>query len=174
MLLSIYFLYYFQMGGSIMQLPDIFHFNNALSLQSQASELLQTNKESARYGLVLTSAGALALISERNQVLKNVGRIELESSLTQKIIHHFCDSAFIQQDDYVATLIELQEVFYEMKNETEDSISDDELLIFLKDFYEKKCDGDLEYLKGKYLDELVRTTRRQNQINDFHLDGGDQ
>lgn len=157
-----------------MQLTNIFNSKDGLSLQIQANELIQTNKESQKFGLTLTPQGALELLTERTQVLKNVGRIEFDHSLTQKIIYTFCDSAFIQQEDYVATLVDLQEVFYVMKNETEDSITDDELLVLLKDFYEKHCDGDIEYLKGKYLDELIRTTRRFNQIHDFQSEAGDE
>ncbi len=156
-----------------MQLPELFHSKNALFIQTQASALLESNTGSQKYGLSLKPEGALTLITERNRVLKNVGRIELEANSTLKIIQQFCDSSYIQQDDYVAILVELQEIFKEKKNETEDSIADDELLVLLKDYY-NKCDGDLELLKGKYLDELIRTTRRHNQVVDFDRMAGDE
>lgn len=152
-----------------MLLPDIFKSKNALMLKSQVSELLETNTVSQKFGLTLSPKGALELLEERTQILVNVGRIELESSLTQKIVTHFCDSAYIQQDDYVSTLIELQEIFYDMKNETEDSLTDEELLVLLKIYFEQNCEGDLDYLRGKYLDVLSRDTKRRNQTNDFHL-----
>lgn len=157
-----------------MQLPNIFIGSTALSLQSQVTELLETNNESQKYGLALQPQGALELLTERTLILKNVGRIELDSSLSLKLIHRFCDSAYIQQDAYLSTLIELQELFYELKNETEDRIADDDLLLLLKDFYENHCDGDLEYLRGKYLDALCRDTKRHNQIQDFFLEDGDK
>ncbi|PKM51673.1 MAG: hypothetical protein CVV02_05225 [Firmicutes bacterium HGW-Firmicutes-7] len=150
-----------------MQLPNIFNSKNALLLQSQVTQLLETNMESQKYGLILSPTGALELLEERNIALKNSGRLEFDSSLTLKIIHCFCNSPFIQQDDYETTLIEIQEIFYDMKNETEDSISDDDLLSLLKNFFDHECDGDIEYLKGKYLDILSRNTKRHNQTKDF-------
>lgn len=156
-----------------MQLPDLFYAKNELLIQSQVNELLYTNDVSEQYGLRLTHATATMLVQERNRVLKNVGRIEFSTTLTERLIEQFCDSVFIQQDDYAAILVELQEIFYELKNETEDKIPDDELIIRLKDFYEHQCKGDLEFLRTKFLDELAREVRRENQIKEFYDGEGD-
>ncbi len=50
-----------------------------------------------------------------------------------KIIYEFCDSDFIDQNNYVDTIIRLQEIFYLFKNEMQDEITDDELLHIMKE-----------------------------------------
>ena len=53
-----------------------------------------------------------------------------------KIIYEFCDSDFIDQNNYVDTIIRLQEIFYLFKNEMQDEITDDELLHLMKEQFE--------------------------------------
>lgn len=51
--------------------------------------------------------------------------------------------------NYVETLHELIEIFYFYKNETLDLISDDELIKFMKNSFDGKCQGSLELLSGR-------------------------
>ena len=60
----------------------------------------------------------------------------------------FCDSSFLSQNNYVETLIRLQEIFYLYKNEMQDEITDDELIHFMREQFEAVCYGDLDYLEG--------------------------
>ena len=76
-----------------------------------------------------------------------------------KIIYEFCDSGYIHQDNYTDTLIRLQNIFYLYKNETQDEMTDDELLHFMKEQYETVCFGDLDYLEGTCLDVFARVIR---------------
>ncbi|MBC7959786.1 MAG: hypothetical protein H7X94_07960, partial [Vallitaleaceae bacterium] len=115
----------------------------------------------------ITPQNALEIIQERNLTLRNVGRIELSMDVTKKMIETFCPSAYILQENYVSTLIELQEIFYDLKNETEDSIPDDELIKVMYTYFEKDCEGNLDYLKSSYLDQLAQALIRKNQTDDF-------
>ncbi len=105
------------------------------SKTSQIQEIVALNEKTRAYGLTLSSHEAMQLIEVRNQLLKGHGRIEMGTETMKKLIDSFYMSPFIQQDDYMLTLMELQEVFYYMKNETEDQISDDELIEVIKDFF---------------------------------------
>ena len=75
------------------------------------------------------------------------------------MIEEFCDSDFIDQNNYVDTLIRLQEIFYLYKNEMQDEITDDELIQFMREQFETVCYGDLDYLEGTCLDIFAQAIR---------------
>ena len=76
-----------------------------------------------------------------------------------KIMEEFCDSSFISQNNYVETLIRLQEIFYLYKNEMQDELTDEELLHFMREQFENTCFGDLEYLEGTCLNIFSQAIR---------------
>ena len=43
-------------------------------------------------------------------------RVEFGEGIVPKIIYEFCDSNYIDQNNYVDTIIRLQEIFYLYKN----------------------------------------------------------
>lgn len=129
-------------------------------LAAQTEEqILSRNEKTEQYGLALTPEDASALMQTRTEALNASGRVEIGSATIGKLIDAFCDSAYISQRDYAATLHELLELFYEAKNETLDRVSDDELIAFLKDCYEHRCGGSLELLAGRELEKLADNLR---------------
>lgn len=90
---------------------------------------------------------------------KEQKRVEFGGGIMPKIIYEFCDSSYIDQNNYVDTLISLQEIFYLYKNEMQDEISDDELLHFMKEQFETICYGDLGYLEGTCLRIFAEAVR---------------
>ncbi len=76
-----------------------------------------------------------------------------------KIIYEFCDSNYIDQNNYADTIIRLQEIFYLYKNEMQDEITDDELLHLMKEQFELICFGDLDYLEGTCLANFAQAIR---------------
>ena len=52
------------------------------------------------------------LIVYRNKVLHDHGRIELGIEVLKELIEVFAASPYMDEDNYVETLIELQEIFY--------------------------------------------------------------
>ena len=133
---------------------DLFSDPNAVT------QILSLNEKTEQYCLTLTTADATALMKTRTEALNANGRIEVGSATIGKLIDAFCDSAFINQRDYTAILHELLDIFYHIKNETLDLISDDELIAFMKDAFEYRCMGSLELLKGRELVKLVDNLRR--------------
>ena len=119
--------------------------------KNQLAKVMETNRMTDRYGLTLTEQDAKLLVEERSRVLREERRVEFGPGILPRIIEEFCDSDFIDQNQYVDTLIRLQEIFYLYKNEMQDEITDDELLHFMREQFEEVCFGDLGYLEGTCL-----------------------
>ncbi len=130
-----------------------------LQQQSQLAKVLETNQFTEKYGLSLSSQEAKLIVSERAHTLKAEGRVEFGSGITAQIIEEFCDSSYIDQNNYVDTIIRLQEIFYMYKNEMLDEITDEELLHFMKEQFETICFGDLDYLEGTCLNNFAQAIR---------------
>ena len=69
------------------------------------------------------------------------------------ILHISC------KKNYEETLEELQDIFYFFKGEAMEQIADDELIEFMKIYFNEQCQGSIEYLSGTNLEELCRDTR---------------
>lgn len=137
-----------------------------LQQQNLLENVMETNRITERFGLVLCEEDAKLILAERNNALKEQRRVEFGAGIVDKIIYEFCDSDFIDQDNYVDTIIRLQEIFYLYKNETLDKITDDELLHFMKEQFEHRCYGDLDYLEGTCLYNFAQAVREGRIITD--------
>lgn len=125
----------------------------------EAQTLVACNQRSEQYGLTLSEKEALALMECRNESLKKERRFELSESILKDMIDAFCDSRFLLQENYEESLERLQAIFYEFKNESEDLLTDEELLTFMREQYEEVCMGDLDYLEGTCLERFARAVR---------------
>ena len=128
--------------------------------QKQAIEkVLECNNKSIKFGLVLSEEETNRLILSHKASLADNQRVEFGEGILPKIIHYFCASQYINQDNYADSLEQLQEIFYIYKNETEDRLTDDELLDFMSRQFEEVCFGDFDYLSGTCLDRYARVIR---------------
>ncbi|MDE6608401.1 MAG: hypothetical protein K2K54_11715 [Lachnospiraceae bacterium] len=142
-----------------------------LNKQTQLKEIMELNERTEGFGLVLSREDTELLIEERQNILKQERRVEFGQGILPKLIYAFCDSEYIMQDNYVQSLIRLQEIFYHYKNEMEDEITDDELLNFMKEQFETTCFGDFNYLEGTCLDifsEAIRAGYQGYQETEGH------
>lgn len=130
-----------------------------LQQKNQLDKVIETNQATAQFGLVLSEQDAQLILEERKKALQEQKRIEFGESIIPKIICEFCDSNYIDQNNYVNTLVRLQEIFYLYKNEMQDEITDDELLHLMKEQFELLCFGDLEYLEGTCLANFAEAIR---------------
>ncbi len=130
-----------------------------LQQETQLAEVIETNQLTRQFGLSLSEQDAKLILQERGNTLREQKRVEFGSSMTAKIIEAFCDSDFIDQDNYVDLIIRLQEIFYLYKNEMMDEISDDELLHFMREQFEQTCFGDPDYLEGTCLNIFSQAIR---------------
>lgn len=130
-----------------------------LQEQNQLSKVMKTNESAEQFGLFLTEQDAKLILEERKKSLAEQKRVEFGEGIITKIIYEFCDSDYIHQSNYVDTIIRLQEIFYLYKNEMQDEITDDELLHFMKEQFEKICFGDLDYLESTCLAGFAEAIR---------------
>ena len=138
--------------------------NFALTIQNMkkkqlAMEIKKCNEITMKYGVTLSDTQIENLINKRFESLKNTGRIEFGDGILKELIEAFCDSPYIIQENYEETLEELQDIFYFFKGEAMDQIADDELIEFMKEYFNGQCQGSIEYLSGTNLEELCRNTR---------------
>ncbi len=122
-------------------------------------QVRETNRYSERFGLTLSEEDMELLFTERNLALKAEQRVEFGQSILPQIIYAFCDSSFLSQNNYVETLIRLQEIFYLYKNEMQDEITDEELIHFMREQFETVCYGDFDYLEGTCLNIFSQAIR---------------
>ena len=125
--------------------------NSSIMEQQATEQILACNEEIGKYGLTLTEQQALALVQTRTDALKNNKRIELNGGIVDKLVLAFCNSPYVEKDTFEDTLHELIHLFYDLKNNTWDTISDDELIRFMKNAFNNRCHGTLELLSGEAL-----------------------
>lgn len=136
--------------------------NNWLeSLQNanQLSKVIETNQYAEKFGLTLSKEDAQLILDHRKTTLREQKRVEFGEGIVAKIIREFCDSEYIDQRNYVDTIVRLQEIFYLYKNEMNDEITDDELIHLMKEQYENLCFGDLDYLENTCLSDFAQAIR---------------
>lgn len=122
--------------------------------QEEITKIIKTNEYTYKYGLILKQEEVNNIIERRLETLKDTQRIEFGEWAIDKIIKEFCDSPYISGQNYAETIYELIDIFYYYKNETQDLITDDELLTFMKKHFDGISQGSLDYLAGTVLDRM--------------------
>jgi len=138
---------------------EIMNVFSSLIQKQAVDKIVKCNDFTFRFGLTLSCQDAIELVETRTVSLKSNGRIEFGGGVVEKIIKEFCDSPYISMHNYVDTLHELIEIFYFYKNETLDLISDDELIKFMENSFDGKCQGSLALLSGRELEKMARNVR---------------
>ena len=100
-----------------------------------------------------------SLTQQHNRTLRNTGRVEFGHGILPELIRAFYSSPFLETETYAQTLMELQDLFYELKNESGDRLSDAELLDAMRRAFDGPAGGAAEYLAGVSLEELCRAAR---------------
>ena len=141
-------------------MDDMYELMMAAQQKQELERVLECNKKTEQFGLVLSQEEADRLMISRKISLGETRRVEFGEGILPRIIYAFCDSQFINQDTYADTLSELQDIFYLYKNETQDELTDDELLDFMRRQFEEICFGDLDYLRNTCLERFARSIRQ--------------
>ncbi len=122
-----------------------------------AKELMLLGDKTARYGITLSEKDCVDIAECRFESLKENERIEVGLGATQRIIEEFCDSGYVSQSNFRETVEGLLECFYMIKTETDDRVSDDEALEFLKYLFETEAGGDVSKIYDSVaLDVFIR------------------
>lgn len=130
-----------------------------MRLAKAASELEACNREIERYGLALSTRDVQALVAGRLESLELSDRVEFGGGVVAQIVLAFAGSPFVSQANLVPTVLELQELFYEFRNESLDQIPDDELIAKMRSLFDDPAEGDLVYLEEALFEGLARHVR---------------
>lgn len=130
-----------------------------VSERNQMEALKNTNEYTCQFGLCLGEQDIRELMTLRRECLSCQQRVEFGKGVLEKLIYAFCDSDYIYQENYVDTLMRLQDIFYLYKNESMDELTDDELINFMRTAFEGECQGSLEYLEETCLEGFARDVR---------------
>lgn len=133
-----------------------------IQLAAASREIEACNPALARHGLSLSEQDIQALVAGRLEALQTAGRIEFGGGVAQDLVLAFAGSPYVSQETLVETILELQELFYEVRNETLDQIPDDELIAKMRSLFDEFAGGDLGYLAEALLDGLGRQVREED------------
>lgn len=145
---------------------EIISISSTLIQKQAVEELVKCNDLTVKFGLTLSRQDAIELVKTRTLALKSNGRIEFGGGVVEKIIRRFCDSPYISTHNYIETLHDLTDMFYYYKNETLDLLSDDDLIEFMKKSFNGICQGSLDLLSGRELNNLACNLRFGYNLED--------
>lgn len=141
-----------------------------IALQPVSSEILDLNAVSQNYGLVLSEEEARELSETRNTALTENERIETGVGAVAKIIRRFCMSHYVTQENYTNLLNEVTYLFYYIKTETEDRISDDALIEELFRRFELRCNGSVDTLVSVEGERIIRMVNSGDKYYEWYAD----
>lgn len=142
--------------------------NAELAERQITDKILLCNENTKKYGLFLTERQALALSQTRTASLKENKRIEFGNGIVDKLIMAVCDSPYITQEIYEDTLHELINLFYDLKNNTWDRVSDNDLIDFIKTAFNGCCHGSMDLLIEKSM-QLAEHIHCGKKIDTFSI-----
>ncbi|MDP4093129.1 MAG: DUF6323 family protein [Bacillota bacterium] len=154
-----------------MLLPIIYKTMNGALQELQAAELMQFSKECA-HGLEITLKDAAEIIDARNRLLQTYGRIEIDLEVTKILLQKLFTSPFISREEITQATQEILDIFYFIKNETEDGIGDSDLIDRLLYMFNGDCHGSIELLKST-AEALTREIKEKNIKSPLLQQGGE-
>ena len=122
-------------------------------------EVAKYNEIIVGYGLKLTEQDLQYLATQRKLSLQWSNRIEFGEGILKELVFRFCDSPYVDQYNFVETMEQLQDVFYEYKNEFAEEIPDDELLDYMEEAFNGICQGTVEFMEDTVLEVIARRER---------------
>jgi hypothetical protein len=137
---------------------------DAAEIQRRAAvhELESCNRVIEPHGLSLSTQDAQALVAGRLEALQTAGRIEFGGGVARELVLAFASSPYVSQSTFVETILEVQGLFYEFKNESLEQIPDDELIAKIRWLFDEVANGDLGYLEEALFEGLARRVRDEN------------
>jgi hypothetical protein len=122
-------------------------------------ELESCNARIETFGLSLSSQDIQALVAGRIDALHETERVEFGAGVTRELVLAFAGSPHVSQAHFAEQILELQDLFYEFKNESLEQVPDDELIDKMRSLFDDVAKGDLGYLAEALFDGLGRHIR---------------
>lgn len=138
-----------------------------IPIRERAAEIMRCNDVAQRFGIKLTGKDALVLLAARDRALKVSGRVEFEKGAVETLLKTFCDSPYLNQDNFTEVMEDIIEIFYGFKTETLDLVDDAEAISLLKELFDGECSGSTDTLR----DEAGRAARKVRSGGKTGLEG---
>ena len=135
---------------SIIKIDDMLNLKKSV----EEKDILELNEITKDKGLYLSEKDIEDLIDNKAIILKENGRVEVGGTTIRNIIESFYDSSFIDKDNYLESLEELTSIFYKYQQEFYGVLSDEEILIYLKEEFDNIVMGSFTLLESDSLEKL--------------------
>ena len=119
-------------------------------------DLLALNETTAGYGLLLTLAQAAELAAVQQRALSDTGRVEFGEGAAAKLVRALCASPYVDRETWADTLAGMTALFYALKSETHDQLTDGELIDAMVRVFDGRAHGAMEVLAGMTEGEWLR------------------
>ena len=132
-----------------------------IRLQAAVDELAACNEALGRHGLSLSAEDARAIVVGRSEALRVTERVEFGGGVAKELVLAFAGSPFVSQSTFAQTIVELQELFYDFKNESLELIPDTDLIAKMRWLFDEVANGDLGYLEEALFEGLGRAVKEE-------------
>ena len=132
---------------------------HALVERKLLDNLLEAATTAQKHGLILTEAIAKDIVAAREQTLKDNDRVDFSSDTITRLVKAFSQSYYITQETFSETICEIIELFYFLKNEINDVLSDDDMIYEMLDVFNNHCQGAMELMQNKGVEKIIRKYR---------------
>lgn len=117
-----------------------------MTLDANIQALMALNPELERHGLTLTPAEAARIAGSHAQSLTRADRMEFAPGALLQMVEAFSDAPDLCRKDFADTLCDLIDLFYQLKNDWEDRIPDDDLIDRMRALFDDPCHGSVPLL----------------------------
>lgn len=150
-------------------MKELISFEN-ISLQPITESILSLNEITGRFGLVLSEKDAVELSETRNKAIFENDRIEIGNGAVPAIVEKFCRSRYVNNENFTYILNEITYLFYYIKTETDDKISDGELVDELFKRFELQCRGSIDVLENREVGRIIRKVNSGDKYFEWYKD----
>jgi hypothetical protein len=140
------------------------HDADQIQLANASRELESCNQAIGRYGLSLSTQDVRTLVAGRLEALQITDRVEIGGGVAKQLVLAFAGSPYVSQTTFTETVLELQDLFYEFKNESLEQVPDDELIATMRALFDDVANGDLEYLAEALFEGLAKHIREEDGV----------
>lgn len=112
----------------------------------EKSQLMLCNDYTEVYGLQLSEDQVTELVEYQSDALLRHKRFEFAGGILEQLVRGICTSSWVHQDNYLETLEELLDVFYEFRNLRGPEVGDQEILDLIVERFEDFSQGVSEYI----------------------------
>lgn len=131
---------------------------------SNANALAKLNEATTAYGLALTEDDLHVLAAHRKEALAVNERIEFGHGILPELVAVFASSPYLEQVTYLQSLLELQDIFYRLKDEVSFPVPDEVLLLAMRAAFDGDTGGSLEALDALQAGDILAAAAQEDEF----------